>query len=322
MTLPTGLIVDDIFTFHDTGTFHVESPDRVTAIKRSFQSSRLFEQCTVIPPVSAPVEWIKQNHTAEYIERVRTACAAGVEFIDTPDSVIGPRSFEIALYAAGSVLALIDAVIEGRIKNGFVACRPPGHHAEADRSMGFCLFNNAAIGARYLLEKFDLNRVLILDWDVHHGNGTQHSFENSNRVFYCSLHGHPMNIYPGTGFEWERGTGAGEGFTLNVPLLPGSDCTAYRKAFESRCIGPLKAFKPEFIIISAGFDAHRTDPIGNLSLEDETFSWLTDRCLELAAEFSAGRLISVLEGGYNLETLGRCAALHVKELCRGLAAQP
>lgn len=319
MTPPTGLILDDLFTFHDTGSFHVETAGRIRAIVQSFEDAQLFNQCTRHPPVPAPVEWIKRNHTAEYIQRLEQACRSGAEYIDTPDSAICPRSCEVALYAAGSALRAVDLVMDGSAKNFFVAARPPGHHAEADRSMGFCLFNNAAIAARYLLEKHKLKRVAIIDWDVHHGNGTQHSFEDSSAVFYCSLHGNPMNLYPGTGFEWEHGTGPGEGFTLNAPLLPGSGDAKCREAFNDKCRPELERFKPQFVIVSAGFDAHKSDPIGNLAFEDQTFVWLTEQCLDLASTHAGGRLISVLEGGYNLETLGRLAALHFSALCRAAA---
>jgi acetoin utilization deacetylase AcuC-like enzyme len=206
--------------------------------------------------------------------------------------------------------------MHGAIENAFCAVRPPGHHCERNESMGFCLLSNVAIAARYLLDVHGIGRVAVVDWDVHHGNGTQHVFEDNADVFYCSLHGHPAYVYPGTGFENERGRGPGEGATLNLPMYPGSDDALYRRAFEQRVLPALDDFKPQFVLISAGFDAHRLDPLAPLNLDSASFEWMTRALMDVAARYAQGRLVSVLEGGYDLGALAESATLHVTELIR------
>jgi len=243
-----------------------------------------------------------------------TACESDRRCIDTPDSTICSASYDIARLAVGGCLSAVDAVMEKRIDNAFCAVRPPGHHAESNRSMGFCLFNNIAIAAKYLLAKHSLARVLILDWDVHHGNGTQHTFECDPHVFFCSLHQHPRYLFPGTGWPHETGQGAGEGKTLNLAFMPHATDHDVMSAFQESFIPAARAFAPEFILASIGFDAHVDDPLASLDLTDDAFAWLTDRTMALADELCHGRFISILEGGYDLDVLSRCCVRHVEIL--------
>jgi acetoin utilization deacetylase AcuC-like enzyme len=310
----TGLIQDERFLNHRTGPGHPERPERLTAIRRALQAQSLDARCTPLPFEPIDLEFVSRNHDPAYIDRLRTACEQGLPYIDVPDSAISPESFGIARLAAGGVIAAVDAVMRGEIDNAFCAVRPPGHHAERSLSMGFCLFNNIAIAARRLLTDHGLFRVLILDWDVHHGNGTQHSFEADPRVLFISLHGHPGLLYPGTGYAEERGVGPGRGFTLNVPILPPGREPVWRAAFCDRILPAVHEYAPQFVLISAGFDAHRADPLAPLELETESYGWMTDELIKVARLHANGRLVSVLEGGYDLDALASSVALHVSRL--------
>ncbi len=316
----TGLILDECFTRHLTGPGHAERPERIPAVQRALASARLIEQCALIEPVPVDMSLVLANHSESYIDRLSEHCAEGENQIDCADSAICPESFEIAQLACGSVIRAVDAVAAGEIGNAFCVIRPPGHHAERDFSMGFCLFNNIAIAARHLLKSHSLERVLILDWDVHHGNGTQHSFEDDPLVFFCSLHGHPDLLYPGTGYAHERGIGAGEGTTLNLPMQPGAGDAEYRAAFVEHVLPAARAYGPEFILISAGFDAHRADPLAPIELETSSFEWMTEEVRALADECCGGRLVSMLEGGYNLDALGESVAVHLRCLMSGASS--
>jgi acetoin utilization deacetylase AcuC-like enzyme len=232
--------------------------------------------------------------------------------LSTGDTHIGPRSYDVAVKAAGGVLNAVDAVAAHKSKNAFCVVRPPGHHATADRGMGFCLFNNIAIAARYAQKKHGVARALIVDWDVHHGNGTQDIFYTDGSVFYFSTHQSPW--YPGTGAADETGEGAGAGKTLNVPCPAGTGRNEILDAFQHKLLPAARAFKPELTLISAGFDSRLGDPLGQFTLVDHDFADLTRILLEIADQFSGGRLISVLEGGYNLSGLGSAAAAHVGAL--------
>jgi acetoin utilization deacetylase AcuC-like enzyme len=216
--------------------------------------------------------------------------------------------------AAGGVVNAADAVARGEAGRAFCAVRPPGHHAERSNAMGFCFFNNVAIAAEYLRHQHGIERIAILDWDVHHGNGTQHYFEADPNVFFCSIHQHPDTLYPGTGYAEERGTGAGMGATLNVPMAPGSGDEEYRRAFETTILPALDRFRPEFLLISAGFDAHRADPLGHIKLSTEMFGWMTLHAMELARRHCGGRIVSVLEGGYDLTALADSVQAHLEVL--------
>jgi len=229
--------------------------------------------------------------------------------LDSPDTGICPESFEVALLSVGGVLTAIDRIMEGEVERAFCAIRPPGHHAERERAMGFCIFNNVAIGARYLQERYAIERVLIIDWDTHHGNGTENAFLTDPTVFYASIHQYPH--YPGTGARLDKGVGEGEGYTLNIPLPAGSGDKEYIAAFQDILLPTAHAFSPQFILLSAGFDAHRDDPLSGMFLTEDGFEELTHLILELAQKNCQGRLVSVLEGGYNLIALSRSVERHL-----------
>lgn len=312
--MATGLVLDRLFLDHETAPGHPETPERLVAIERGLTKAGLVDRCTKLDVGPDPREWILKNHDNAYFERLQRACAVGHSYIDSQDSSISPESAAVAEEAVRRALGAVDAVMGGKVRNAFAALRPPGHHAEHHLSMGFCLFNTIAIAARYAMGQHGLHRVLILDWDVHHGNGTQHSFESDPSVYYMSLHGHPATLYPGTGFPEERGKGAGAGTTLNVPFRPRSTDRDYREAFRDAIQPEIDRFKPELVLVSAGFDAHRRDPIGNQSLESESFRWMTEKLLAAAEKYAAGRLVSLLEGGYDLPALSESVCVHVETL--------
>jgi acetoin utilization deacetylase AcuC-like enzyme len=314
MGLPTGIVFDERYLLHQPGDYHPERPDRLEAIWKRLQSNGLVDGLTLIPPYPAPLSWVEKLHDPDYIKRFQAACERGVSMFMSPDCGISPKSYEIALLAVGGVLAAIDQVMQGKVKNAFCAVRPPGHHAERNRAMGFCFFDNVAVGAEYLLEQYKLERVAIIDWDVHHGNATQHLFESDPRVFYLSLHEDPYSCYPGTGHRRERGKGPGEGYTLNLPLAAGSGDKEYLQALEQEGLPPLRLFAPQFVLISAGFDAHQDDPLAHQQLTREGYRRMGRTLLDLAQEFAGGRLISVLEGGYNLQVLADCVEDQIRLL--------
>jgi len=308
----TGLVYDDVFLRHDTGPGHPERPERLTAIVDRLRRNGLMERLTVLPVEPAPLEWLTTVHSARYVERVRESCAQDLPWLDSVDTPISAESYEVALAAVGGVLAATDAVAEGRVRNAFCAVRPPGHHALAERSMGFCLFNNVAVAARYAQRRHNLRKVLIVDWDVHHGNGTQAAFYDDPTVLYFGVHQHPF--YPRTGAESETGAGKGLGLTVNVPLPAGSGDAAFIDAFRERLRPAALAFRPDLVLISAGFDAHRDDPIGGMAMTPEGFADLTRITKEIAETCCEGRLVSVLEGGYDLEGLAESVEAHVRVL--------
>ncbi len=309
-----GLIYDDRFLEHDTGPGHPERRDRLRAITARLKKTGQWDALERLPFGPADRAWIERLHRPAYIERCFAACAAGQRFIDSPDSAISARSAELAQLAVGGVLAAAEAVMTGRVARAFCAVRPPGHHAEADLSMGFCLFNNVAIAAEYLIVQHGLERVAIVDFDVHHGNGTQHLFEDRRDVLFVSLHQDPHTLYPGTGFADEAGVGDGQGFTLNVPLPPLSDDHAYLDAIDRQILPRLRTYEPEALLVSAGFDAATADPLAQMEVSTDGFTQITRRLIELADERCAGRLLSVLEGGYDLDALAEGVSAHVAEL--------
>jgi len=310
----TGLAQDSRFQRHLTGPGHPERPQRLAAIANALRERGLDAACRPIAVEPIDMKFVRRIHDADYIERVERACTEDRPYIDVPDSAICAESFDIARLAAGAVVRAVDDVMNGEIDNAFCAVRPPGHHAERHMSMGFCLVNNVAIAAQHLLDDFGLERVLILDWDVHHGNGTQHAFESDPRVLFISLHGHPGIVYPGTGYAHERGKGPGDGFTINLPMLPPSSDAEWQRAFDDPILPAVDRFCPQFVLLSAGFDAHRMDPLAPLELSTDVFGWMTDQMTSLARSHCACRLVSVLEGGYHLDALAECAALHVSRL--------
>jgi len=297
---------------HDTGPGHPERPERLTAILNRLKETGLLAELLEKTSEPADRKWIQTIHNPGYVERVEQLCQIDSAFIDSPDTPVSVDSFRAARLAAGAGMLAADLIAEGTVTRAFCPIRPPGHHAEKSRAMGFCLFNNVAILARYLQKKHGIQKILIVDWDVHHGNGTQHAFYDDNTVFYFSTHQFPH--YPGTGAESEKGSGPGEGFTRNVPLPAGSGNEVYIRTFEEILIPTAEKFQPEFILISAGFDPHRDDPLADMTVTEEGFARLTAIVRDIATHFAKGRIISLLEGGYNLTALGHSAAIHVQEL--------
>ena len=310
--MPTGLVQDARFLAHDTGPGHPERPARLTSALEQLQRQAWFPDLVQIAAAPAELDWVETNHAYDYILRSAAACRRGHRYLDTPDVAICAESQGIALLAAGAGLALADAMMAGRINNGFALVRPPGHHAEQDAALGFCLYNNVAVLARYLQRRHGLEKIAIVDWDVHHGNGTQHSFEEDPSVFYCSLHQYPH--YPGTGSAAETGTGRGRGATLNCPMPAGATDSAYERAFREEVLPALNHFKPDAVLISAGFDAHRDDPLADLQLSTGCFDWMTERLMEVAAQHANGRLLSLLEGGYDLRATAESVCAHLARL--------
>lgn len=309
--MTTALAYDPAYLTHDTGHHHPEKPDRLKVIISALQGdAALWTQLQHVSPSPASDEDIMRCHNARLIEHLRDLCSRGVRFVDL-DTVISPESFDVARLAAGAAIAAVDEVFS-TASNAFALVRPPGHHAGSDKSMGFCLLNNAAIAARYAQVHYGADRVLIVDWDVHHGNGTQEIFYHDPSVFYFSTHQYPY--YPGTGSAGERGLDKGEGTTLNIPLAEGTQGRSHREAFSDALKTIERGFPPDLIVISAGFDSRRGDPLGGLMLEDSDFAEMTKQVMDIADRHASGRIVSLLEGGYNLETLGETVKTHVVAL--------
>jgi acetoin utilization deacetylase AcuC-like enzyme len=309
--MTTALIYDAAFANHDTG-HHPENPDRLRVILSALEGDEpLWAKLDKLAPEAAADEDITRCHSRRLVEQMRSLCERGERYVDL-DTVISAESFDVARLAAGAALAAVDQVFSGAAENAFALVRPPGHHATPDQAMGFCLFNNAAVGARYAQARWGAERVLIIDWDVHHGNGTQDIFYEDPTVFYFSTHQYPY--YPGTGAASERGSNQGEGTTLNIPLGQGTSACAHRQAFGDALKAIEEKFPPDLIIISAGFDSRRGDPLGGLMLEDSDFREMTKEVMGMAERHAAARVVSVLEGGYNLDTLGETVRTHVAAL--------
>lgn len=311
----TGLVYDDIFLRHQTTFGHPERPERLVAICEALKSAGLWEKLEHLPVQAAPREVVELIHDAEYIDRIAALAACGGGYVDSPDTPISEESLEVALAAVGGVIGAADAIMTGRVRNAFAAVRPPGHHAMPDRAMGFCLFNNVAIAARYLQTTHGLERILIVDWDVHHGNGTQAIFYDDPTVLFFSVHQYPF--YPGTGSRQERGWGDGLGMTINAPVPAGTDEATWLRTFQDMLQPAIEHFRPEFVLISAGFDAHEMDLLGRLAVTTEGYAKATQLVKRIADTYANGRLLSVLEGGYHLGALGASAAAHVAALMDG-----
>lgn len=310
--MKTGLLLDRTFTEHTPGDHHPEAPGRIEAIIGELTQSGLAESCVALPQRSVTDDEIRLAHTDDYLKTVLREIDGNPGQLSTGDTSFGPHSLRVARNAAGGLLGAVDGVVSGNLNNAFCAVRPPGHHATPDRGMGFCIFNNAAIAARYAQEKHGLERVVIIDWDVHHGNGTQDIFYEDGSVFFFSTHQHPW--YPGTGAKDETGTGAGKNTTLNVPLPAGSGMDEIGAAFRGPFTAKMKDFRPDLIIISAGFDSRFGDPLGHFTLRDNDFAALTGILAEMAGEFAEGRIVSVLEGGYNQPGLALAVRHHLEAL--------
>jgi len=296
----TAILKNDLFLEHIPDFNHVESPDRLRIIYEQLEQQPLNELFLYPEFASAPVETIELNHTKEHVMRVAGTAGKTFSSLD-PDTQASSRSYDAACLAAGAVMNGMEMIMQGEADNAFALVRPPGHHAEADRAMGFCLFNNVAVGARYGLQNLGLERIAIIDWDLHHGNGTQNSFYTSNEVLYLSTHAFPY--YPGSGSIGEVGAGKGEGYTVNVPLSGGHDDRAFAKIFQELIVPVTREYRPDFIIISAGFDTYFADPLGTMAVTEQGFACMTKQVVDLAAEICEGRVLVALEGGYNLRGL-------------------
>jgi len=312
----TGFVYHPDYLNHQMGPHHPESPDRLRAILGRLEGSGLMSRLVRLEPTPPDHEWITswitKVHTSTYLKDLRKVSPQEGQVALDPDTSISPGSLNAACLAVAGALAAADAIMQGRVQNAFCAVRPPGHHAESSHAMGFCLFNNVAIAARYLQEHHGLERIAIVDWDVHHGNGTQRTFYEDASVFFFSTHQYPY--YPGTGKAHETGTGRGTGYTKNVPLPAGMGDTEYLQIFNTVLRPALKAYRPEAIIVSAGFDAHRDDPLAGMNLTTEGYVALSRVVKEIAGEFCQGRVLSCLEGGYNLEALAASVDGHLRVL--------
>jgi acetoin utilization deacetylase AcuC-like enzyme len=309
--MSTLLITHPACLDHLTPAGHPERPDRLRAVAQVLEAER-FQNLARVQAPAAELETIALCHPLDFIEEVKDASpATGLVQIDA-DTSMSPGTFEAALRAAGGAVAAVDEVVGKKAPNAFVATRPPGHHAETARPMGFCLFNNAAIAARYAQRRHGLERVALVDFDVHHGNGSQDIFWSDPTVMYCSTH--QMPLYPGTGAVSERGE---HNTIVNAPLRPGDGGEAFRAAFETVILPRLRDFRPDLIVISAGFDAHLRDPLANLNLLEADFDWVTRKLMDVADASADGRVVSVLEGGYDLQGLAQSAAAHVNALMQG-----
>lgn len=313
--MKTAIIHHPIYQKHDTGPGHPETPMRYEVVMNALRNDKTFwESLVEITPEKAAKGLIQAAHTPQHFKLVEEAFAEGYDHLDA-DTAISMHSFDASLFAAGGACRAVDAVMQGEADNAFVAVRPPGHHATAERPMGFCLFNNVAVAAKYAQNKYkEIERVAIVDWDVHHGNGTQGIFYTDPSVYFFSMHQYPW--YPGTGSRGETGHSRGLGFTLNVPVKANTKAGEQRRVFDAALHDISNDFRPDLIMISAGFDAHLTDPLGQLMLEDRDFTSMTSAVKQWANEACSGRIVSCLEGGYNLETLGETVRAHVSELER------
>jgi acetoin utilization deacetylase AcuC-like enzyme len=311
--MTTAIIHHPVFREHDTGPGHPETPSRYQVVMNALrEDAALWSRLVEVRAREAARGDIQAAHSPQLYKHVEKVVSEGIGYLDA-DTTVSLRSFDAARHAAGAPCQAIDLIMQGEISNAFVPVRPPGHHATEERAMGFCLFNNVAVAARYAQQHYpQIERVAIVDWDVHHGNGTQGIFYDDPSVYFFSSHQYPW--YPGTGSRGEKGMGRGLGYTLNLPLRAATPAEQQKRAFEAALDEMATSFTPDLIVISAGFDSHRGDPLGQLLLQDQDFVEMTRAVKQWAASSCEGRLVSCLEGGYNLETLGETVRAHVEEL--------
>ncbi len=307
-----GFVYDPRYLAHEMGPNHPESPERLRAICSQLQSSGTWSRLQQLSPRRAEREWIERIHDSSYIDSLeRQSPNEGYASLD-PDTSMSPGTLEAAYLATGGALVAVDAIMKGEVDQVFCANRPPGHHAEKERAMGFCFLNTVAIAARYIQQQYGIQRVLIVDWDVHHGNGTQHAFYDDASVMFFSTHQFPY--YPGSGSAMEMGEGPGKGFTINVPFAGGEGDDEYQEIFQKVLEPAVDSFRPEFIVISAGFDAHRDDPLASMDLTASGYAELTGILASLAKNYSKGRILACLEGGYHLQALAGSVDQHLQAL--------
>jgi len=313
--MTVGWIYDRRFLDHETGDLHPERPERLTVIVQALKDAGLFDHMRRLPFLMASPEQLAMVHEPAYVDIVRMMCDEGFTSIGSSDTHVCTDSYDTAALAAGGVIAACNAVMAGTVDRAFCAVRPPGHHAESDRALGFCLFNNVAIGAEHLVRNHGLSRVAVVDFDVHHGNGTQHIFETRHDVLYISLHERPGSLpFPGTGEEHECGIGEGLNYTLNIPLSRGAGEAEYLAALDNQVLPLLDDYGPEFVLLSTGFDALSQDTVSHLSLAPESYGPITVTLVDAAQKLAEGRIVSVLEGGYDLCGIGKAVASHVQAL--------
>jgi acetoin utilization deacetylase AcuC-like enzyme len=312
-----AIVFSPIFNTHNTGRGHPESHRRASIIAEQVECMRRdFDgRLQFVNPEKASIENVELVHAREYVRLVDAVCKAGGGILDSQDTVVSADSFEVALYAVGGALRAVDLVMKGEFENAFALVRPPGHHAERFRALGFCIFNNVAIAAQHLIEEFNLDRLLILDIDAHHGNGTQQRFYKTDEVLYVSLHEDSAD-FPGTGFIGEVGKGRGLGYNVNIPFPYGTGDRVYLEAFIEIVVPIVRQYEPEFILVSAGFDGHYSDPVGNLALTASCIQQVYEMIVSLASEKCEKRLACVLEGGYNLNTIGKLAATAISRMSK------
>ena len=307
----TVIIYDDIYLKHDTGPDHPENSARIINTIKHLRSANCWQKLDIKKPRAATEAEVSAIHSTSQIEQIAEIARSGGGHLD-PDTYVSSDSYEAALNAAGAPLTAIDLIMDKKVDNAFCLVRPPGHHATPEKGMGFCLFNNIAIAAKYIQSRYRLDRIVIIDWDVHHGNGTQDAFYDDPSVMYFSMHRYPF--YPGTGAEEETGKDSGSGFTINIPLSYNTEPQEYLKFFEDILEKRIKPFNPQFILISSGFDAYRLDPISGLSLETSDYNKLTKLIQNIAKDCCDGRIVSCLEGGYHLLDLPKCIEEHLNGL--------
>ncbi len=310
MQTRTALITHPNSVLHEMGAYHPESPQRIIAILDFLKEHGLIDLMLQIEATPAPSEALVKVHSDSYVDYIfsKAPSAKNAIFNIDPDTTMNRHTLKAALTASGAVLDAVDGIMNNKFDNAFCCIRPPGHHAEKATGMGFCFFNNIAVGAQHVLDKYALERVAIVDFDVHHGNGTEDIFLAEPRVLFCSTF--QEYIFPG------KAANSQPGHIVNVPLVAGCNSNMYRKAFSEEVLPELEKFKPEFIFISAGFDAHKDDQLAGLKLETQDYSWITEQISKIANKYAKGRMVSVLEGGYNLDALAQSVGAHVNALLR------